>query len=132
MVHTWIFVITLFLCFFLLWLLAIVILNSNEELHSINLFPIKFTNNIFLCEPNKSIAHESIVSIYLKEDGFEHLIGYGIVINIQNDGFIQIDPHILPESIFKNENEFITSLKNINNIVIKPTVTKKIINSLKY
>ncbi|GAB6170053.1 hypothetical protein JCM1393_25130 [Clostridium carnis] len=132
MIHTWIFVITLYFCFFFLWLLAITILNSKEKSYNINLSTIKFTNNIFLCEPNKAIAHDSIISIYLKEDGFEHLIGYGIVINIQNDGYIQIEPHMLSESILNSENEFITSLKAINNIVIKPTVTKKIINELKY
>lgn len=87
---------------------------------------------MLLCESNHLVTYDSIVSIYLKENGFENLVGYGIILNIQDDGLIQIEPHILPDTVISHiSSEFVEILlEKKHTILIKPTVTQKIINAL--
>ncbi|MFR4583344.1 hypothetical protein [Clostridium cadaveris] len=131
-VDAWIFVITLYFCFILLWLLIIVMLNLKPVSNSYTLSLITIASNMLLCESNHLVTYDSIVSIYLKENGFENLVGYGIILNIQDDGLIQIEPHILPDTVISHiSSEFVEILlEKKHTILIKPTVTQKIINAL--
>jgi len=45
---------------------------------------------LFLLDPSELFAHDAIVSIYYMQDDIERLIGMGRVINIQEDGRIQV------------------------------------------
>lgn len=132
-IHTWIFIITLFICLLLLWLLIIAILALQNRTPKYNFSIRSLTNNVCLCSANPFLSHDSIVSFYLiQENGFENLIGYGIISNIQTNGFIQIDPHSLPNTVVSDsEDPFIKILtKYRKDIIIKSIVTKKIIENM--
>lgn len=87
--------------------------------------------NICLCSPNKLLTHESVVSIYFLDNDYEHLIAYGIVNNIQGDGRIQIEPHELPDTVISEQPIAIIDFIKLNRdkIVIKPVITRKIIDN---
>ncbi|MCB2356919.1 hypothetical protein [Clostridium estertheticum] len=133
-IPTWIFMITLFSCFALLWLFIIAIIVLHDRIPNYNLTSIiRCTEKGCLCSKNSYLSHESIISFYLLEDGYENLIGYGIISNIQSDGYIQIDPYALPNTVLsEDEGSFIEVLnKNRKKIIIKSIVTKKIIDNMK-
>lgn len=129
----WLFIISLFLTFIFLWLFIIALFALKEKKSISNFSILSCTNEICLCEQNSVLAHDSIVSFYLIENGFENLIGYAIVINIQENGYIQLEPHALPNTVISNiDDNFYDILNNHRkNIVIKTTINKKIIDSIK-
>jgi hypothetical protein len=45
---------------------------------------------ILLLEGSEVYGHESLVSVYYRDDGFEVLIGIGFVLTRQDDGLIQV------------------------------------------
>ncbi|MDO8908258.1 MAG: hypothetical protein Q7W55_07135 [Pseudohongiella sp.] len=54
--------------------------------------PSAFTgaHALLLLEPTPNLAHEALVSIYYLENEIEKLAGLGKVINVQNDGKVQV------------------------------------------
>ncbi|MCK9376481.1 MAG: hypothetical protein M0P73_10040 [Syntrophobacterales bacterium] len=79
-------------------------------------------------EPSPLFSHDTLVSFYFNE-GFEQLIGFGRVINVQQDGKIQV---ILIKS-FEEYVDIITKMsKNdstiLTKIIVKPTVPKAYID----
>lgn len=107
-----------------------------HELHEIKL-PysfniIAFTSDICLCASTYPISYNSIVSFYLKRDSFEHLIGYGIVRNVQMDQKIQIEPYPLDNPTVEIRDHLFSEFlsNNRSNIIIKPTVTTDALTNL--
>lgn len=45
---------------------------------------------LLILEPSKLFSYDSVVAVYLENDGIEQLVGLGRVINIQENGNIQI------------------------------------------
>ena len=81
-------------------------------------------DTVLLLSDSSLFTINSIVSIYYKEDDFEHLIGFGTVINVQENGKIQVgiswalngyDEYF--EKIDNNDKTF------IDRIVIKPNTS---------
>ncbi|WP_346877145.1 hypothetical protein [Clostridium sp. UBA5712] len=130
-IPAYLFIITLCLCFFLLWLFLMSILNNKKE-NSYDIKVIQSIGTYCLCTPNKILTHDSIVSFYYLDKGFEHLIAYGIVINIQGNDMVQIEPTLIPNIIIKSNSVSITNfiIENRKSIIIKPIVTKPIIKYL--
>lgn len=84
---------------------------------------IKYPNGdtVLLLSESKLLTVNSIVSIYYDDNDFEQLIGFGVVVNIQENGKIQIGIHRqLPgfDERFKSiANNNITAIARV---VIKP------------
>ncbi len=80
---------------------------------------------ILLLEPSPLYGHESVVSIYEKDDEFERLIGIGYVNTIKEDGKIQI---LVTEISKGNEAAKDRFSKNdasyLKQIVVKPTLPR--------
>lgn len=78
-----------------------------------------------LLEPSELFSHDTLVSFYYVENSFEQLIGIGTVINIQEDGKIQVsmtDP-------IEGFEETITRLGQndntiLDNIKVKPNIPR--------
>lgn len=77
---------------------------------------------LLLCRPNILLSQDAFVSFYLKANEFEKIVGYGFVSNVQSNGLIQIT--IIEEIDFS----FDDANCNLQNIIIKPTVTISYIN----
>lgn len=131
-VHYVFFAISVLLCFIALWIATMKWLDCKQLEHELSKskFPysfkiIAFTQGICLCTSTYPVSYNSIVSFYLKRDGFEHLIGYGIVRNIQEDQKIQLAPHPLKnpaiDTTAQSFPEFLSN--NRSNIIVKPTIT---------
>jgi hypothetical protein len=45
---------------------------------------------LFLLDPTPNLSHDALVSIYYLEDEVERLVGLGRVINVQNNGKVQV------------------------------------------
>ncbi|MEG1256859.1 hypothetical protein [Clostridium sp.] len=129
-IPTYMFIISLSISFLLLWLLLINKFNNKEIAGDIRI--IKTINNLCLCAPNKLLTQDSIVSFYYLNDGFEHLISYGIILNVQTNDLVQIEPKYLPNPTFKlNSDSLIDFIAtNRKSIIIKPIITKQIIKNL--
>lgn len=136
------FAIIVLICIALIWFSAMTFLDcldyryQLQEHHpviSFKILGVSRNHSICLCESNYSLSQDAIVSFYLRQRDFEHLIGYGIVINVQEDKKIQIAPYKLPDSVCPaTDDTFLEYLaENQNNIVIKPTITITTINSLR-
>ncbi|QNO14960.1 hypothetical protein HYG86_09315 [Alkalicella caledoniensis] len=136
------FLIFMLIMFLIIWFLAFIIIKKSEEMNLLsqkldvpsnpNLKIIQCINGICLCEKSELLSTDSIVSIFMKELVFENLVGYGVVINVQQDGYVQIKPTklentILDEDPLKNI-DFIHIL-NLNkaDIIIKPTISVEVI-----
>lgn len=82
-----------------------------------------------LLEPSELFSHDAIVSFYLLEEGFEQLLGIGKVLNIQENGNIQVilDKYspVYQDIIDKLRKNDATIL---NKILVKPTVPKAYID----
>lgn len=75
---------------------------------------------ILLTEYSNLLQVQGLVTIYYLNDKFEEFIGYGEVINIQNDKKIQID--------IKRKSSNTMNLEEIRkSLIIKPFVTSKTI-----
>lgn len=82
-------------------------------------------NVLCLLEPSELFSHDTLVSFYYVENSFEKLIGIGTVLNIQEDGKIQVSMinHIegFDEIIIKlgqNDNTI------LDNIKVKPNIPR--------
>lgn len=77
-------------------------------------------STILLTEYSEYLQVQGLVTIYVLTEDFEDFIGYGEVINIQNDKKVQID-------LKKNDSDK-TNLEEIRkSLIIKPFVTTKTI-----
>lgn len=81
---------------------------------------------ILLLEPSIIFAHESFVSIYLKESSFEKLIAVGHVATIQEEGRIQV---VITQLIDIVDSDWLSLIIANNadihkNILVKPTFPK--------
>ncbi len=79
-----------------------------------------------LLEPSSLFSHDTLVSLYyLGESEFERLIGFGVVLNIQENGMIQImvtsEIKSCPDIFDKLRNNDSDALKKLR---VKPSVTK--------
>jgi hypothetical protein len=85
---------------------------------------------ILLCKPTVMIGHESLVTIYYLENGYEEHIATGFVLNIQENKFIQIK--VLYEQC--NKEIFKKLLTNAEEertkVLIKPTISKSFIGGI--
>jgi len=76
---------------------------------------------ILILEPSPLFSYNSIVAIYCVEDQFERLIGIGSVINVQENGLIQIS---VIESKSEDANVWKPILENkadkIKYLIVKP------------
>ncbi len=45
---------------------------------------------LLLLDPCELFAQGSLASVYIVEDGFERRVGFGVVVNVQDDGRIQV------------------------------------------
>ena len=81
-------------------------------------------NPILLLEPSELFSHETVVSIYhVDDDKFERLIGLGTVINVQQDGKIQVVMHHPTEGYEDIVNRMERNdAAVIRRILVKPTV----------
>lgn len=113
------FIISTVLAFLFLWLFLISYLTKNDakDTHLIKI--IELHDDIYLCYKNSLLSQDVFVSLYLQENKFEKLIGYGVVTNVQENGIIQITP---TEACKPFTLEELLS-QSTSNIIIKPTVT---------
>ncbi len=77
-------------------------------------------STILLTEYSDLLQVQGLVTVYLLRNDFEELVGYGEVINIQNDRKIQID-------LKKRVLEGINLEEDRKSLIIKPFVTFKTI-----
>jgi hypothetical protein len=82
-----------------------------------------------LLEPSDIFSHDSLVSFLIKEDNFEQFIGIGKVLNIQDDGKIQVvmtnkigEFDNVIKKIKENNNEILKKLK------VKPNIPSMVVN----
>lgn len=132
-VPLWLFVIVAFLAFFSLWGFINSIFALKQQSGSATFTSISLcTDEICLCNPIPTLSHGSFVTIYLYRNKCEHQIGYGEVINIQDNGLISIEIHKLPISIVSNQplpfHQILSD--NKRDVRIKPTVSRKIIEHI--
>lgn len=104
--------------------------NKNKRLPKV-LASTKYPSGdtVLLLSESNLFTNNSIVSIYNNEDDFEHLIGFGTVINVQENGKIQVgiystldgfDEHF--EKIDNNDKTYIDKLvikPNTSNVFLK-------------
>jgi len=127
--------ISIFLIVFLITLLDSVYqaLKKDRDILPRVILGRKYSSDNLLCllEPSRLFSHDAIVSFYYIEGGFEQLIGIGTVINIQENGNIQV--------ILDNYNQVHEDVVNklaqndsiiLSKIIIKPTVPKSYIGLL--
>lgn len=102
---------------------------SNHNCKIINCFP---KNNICLCSSPFRLNGNTLVSFYLKESEIEHLIAYGTVSNIQDDGYIQIKPYCLNSKILEENNLSLLEFLKIerHNIIVKSTIPLEVIKTI--
>ncbi len=86
------------------------------------------TNNepltLFLLEPSLSFSHDAMVSFYFIDNDFEQLIGIGVVLNIQQDGKIQV----MMTKPYLEHKETLQKLANNDNTILNKTIVKPIIS----
>ena len=99
--------------------------NKNKRLPKV-LASTKYPNGdtVLLLTESNLFTNNSIVSIYYNEDDFEYLIGFGTVINVQENGKIQVGIY----STLDGFNEQFEKIDNndktyIDKLVIKPNIS---------
>lgn len=120
-----IFAITVLLLILAIWLVVKLYLDSKDVSHpAIELF--KCSNGKCLCKPNPYLSHNSAVSFYKNDNGFENLLCYGYVETITEKGMVQI-------VIFDDENSQKFSYISLhpNDIIIKPVISYEMLR-IKY
>lgn len=85
---------------------------------------------VLIVEKSNLFGHESVVSVYLKEDDFEILIGVGYVSTVQQDGHIQI---IVTSAIEEAQNGNWEKIRNndggiLSKLLIRPSIPRIIQN----
>lgn len=87
------------------------------------------TQVLCLLEPSELFSYDAVVSFYYIDEGFEQLIGIGTVINIQEDGKIQViiaySRDVYEETINKLAGN---NAGVLNKIIVKPNVPKSILD----
>lgn len=127
----WIFVISLFSSFFLLWAFINSLIALRQQAKDRTFTTIAICNNdICLCNPIPTLTHGVFVTLYLYKNKCEHPIGYGEVTNIQDNDLVRLDVHQLPNTIISNTPLPFTEIisNNKKDIRVKPTVSRKIID----
>jgi len=83
---------------------------------------------LLLLEPSILFSHDALVSIYLLDDGFERLIGFGFVINVQEDDKIQI---VITKPMDQTTWERITNndAKVLEQLRVKPNVPSRLLEN---
>ena len=81
---------------------------------------------ILLLEKSKLFGHESMVSVYFKEDDFEILIGLGYVLTIQQEGSIQV---LITTKVGAEKDDIWEKVRDNNSsilrkLLIRPTIPK--------
>jgi len=91
----------------------------------------KGQGSTILCvlEPSELFSNDTLISFYYKDDVCEGFIGYGTVINIQEDKKIQVTL----EQILSEDDEMIQKLANndsslLGKIIIKPYISNRFFN----
>jgi hypothetical protein len=78
---------------------------------------------ICLLEPSELFSHGNLVSFYYDEDSYERIIGIGQVINIQENGIIQV---IMSQQVEGHEGVIsqlkIANTDTLKKVKIKPTI----------
>lgn len=144
------FALLVLLCLFLLWLSVMLILKNSDYVKNINKLENDFkelqnnqyysckiincfdSSGICLCTSSPHFNGNILVCFYLKEDNFELLIAYGVIVNIQDDGYAQIKPTSLNDNILKESSlsllEFLKEKRQ--NIIVKSTISLEILNKI--
>jgi hypothetical protein len=121
-----VFAVTILICMIFIWLYLMTLTNLKEEQKK-DISIIECQSDLCLCYPNSYLTHDTLVSFYHSINNYEKLIGYGYVVNIQNNGIIQIKP--LNMSPINDISSFITLLtKHRKDIIIKTTITFETLN----
>lgn len=81
---------------------------------------------ILLLEKSNLFGHESLVSVYSKEDDFETLIGVGYVLTIQQGGLIQV---LVTRNVGKAQEDIWKKIRNndgsvLSKLLIRPSIPK--------
>lgn len=86
--------------------------------------------HILIAEPSKLFSQDMLVSLYSVDNTkFEELIGFGHIINVQEDGNLQIEIMKTIDSFEEGLERMIANDKEIlNNIMIKPHLTNKFLD----
>jgi hypothetical protein len=92
-------------------------LNNSPEVYKVI---IRGDTTILLTAYSEYLQVQGLVTIYWFNEGFEEFVGYGEVINIQNDKKIQIDLRKMVAGITNLE-------EKRKSLIIKPFVTTKTI-----
>lgn len=79
---------------------------------------------LLLVDPSNYLSHDSSVTLFILEDDYESFVGVGTVINIQNDGKIQVALFTSVES-----NKIMVQLKenkkhDLERLILKPSVPR--------
>ncbi len=80
---------------------------------------------ILLLEPSDIYGHESVVSLFYLNEGYEKLIGMGYVLTIQTNGMIQV---LINKLIDVSEKEIIDKALNNDVLVLKKLLVKPMIS----
>lgn len=128
----WVFIFCLFIIFFLIWALTISLLalKNNSPLCSSAI--LICNQDGCICNKTAFLTMSAVVSIYLSRNDIEHLIGYAEVTNIQDNGFVCLKIHKLPDTVVSQDPlPFYQIISNHKEkILIKPNITPKIIENI--
>jgi hypothetical protein len=78
-------------------------------------------NLVLLCEPVEWLGYGAAVGIFRREGEYERPVGGGQVINIQDNGLVQVEI-VKPFIAGENSDEFRSTIRNIktSDFIIKP------------
>ncbi len=81
---------------------------------------------ILLLEKSNLFGHESLVSVYFKEDAFEKLIGWGYVLTVQQGGLIQV---LVIREVGEAQDSIWEKIRNndgsvLSKLLIRPSIPK--------
>ena len=84
---------------------------------------------LLLLEKTEIFGHESLVSVYYKEDNYEILIGLGFISTVQENGLIQVIVQSNVDDRYNDTWKLITSNNTnaLERILVKPTIPKSIL-----
>ena len=83
---------------------------------------------LLLLDKSELFGHESIVSVYIRDNDFEMLIGVGFVLTIQQDGLVQI---LVSKKVESGRDMLWTEVTSNNantlrKLIVKPSIPKHI------
>lgn len=113
---------------FVVWILLIVIFSKSKDA-AISLELVRFLknrdSNYCMLKPCNYLSNGAYITIFYLENNFETYFATGIVNNIQNDKFIQIQLIHLAIDTALVEKAFNNDITFLNSIIIKPIITNK-------